>query len=146
MFERFKKYLPYLLINIGCYFLLPLLLKGTTGGEFILMITIPFIVMMTSLLAGYNNDSFCYLFSILIGVLFVPVVYLYMNTTALVYAVIFMVLSFGANYVGYRMAEKDRKAKAESERIERKNRYKKKKTTAEEVLEPTKKPNQKKKK
>ncbi len=97
--EKLRKMLPYLLIIIFAFYILPLLIKDTGSGMLILLIGIPIICFIVSFIYGIKN-SFNWLFSIFIMMLFVPSIFIYYNESASVYIIIYGVISIIAQFIG----------------------------------------------
>ena len=80
--NRIKKLLPYLMVNIICFYLLTMLVKDTGSGMFILLFAIPIITFV---------------------VIFVPYVIMYMNESATIYIFIYGAISLMGCFVGSRL-------------------------------------------
>lgn len=91
--------LPYLLIIIFAFYILPLLIKDTGSGILILLIGIPIICFIVSFIYGIKN-SFNWLFSIFIMMLFVPSIFIYYNESATIYVLVYGVISIIAQFIG----------------------------------------------
>ncbi|MDD2207898.1 MAG: DUF2651 family protein [Bacilli bacterium] len=101
MIKNLKEMLPYLLIIMVSYYLLPyLLIKDTGSGMSTLLFLLPMIISITSHIYGYKSKKFNFIFNILVGLLFLPVVFIYMNTSALIYVIIYSIISLILNYLG----------------------------------------------
>ncbi|MDD4187446.1 MAG: hypothetical protein PHX04_01555 [Bacilli bacterium] len=101
MIKDLKEMLPYLLIIMISYYLLPfLLIKDTGSGISILLFLLPIIISITSNVYGYKIRKVNFIFNILVGLLFIPVILIFMNTTAFVYVVGYAIVSAIFNYLG----------------------------------------------
>lgn len=100
--NRIKKLLPYLMINIICFYLLTLLMKDTGSAMFILLFVIPVITFVNAIICGSKN-SFDFLYPILVMVIFVPYVLIYMNESATIYIFIYGTISLMGCFVGSRL-------------------------------------------
>lgn len=94
-----KKMMPYVLISAVAIYGLPLFGNTTGSSILILLVIIPFICFLTSLVYGLIR-GLNFLYPILIGLLFVPTIFLYYNSSAWVYAVGYAFLSLVGMYVG----------------------------------------------
>lgn len=94
-----KNMLPYLLIDGLGFYLLPLLINDTTTAMIILLVVMPLICFNVAIFYT-SKHGFNAWFSILVGLLFFPSVYIYYNETALVYIVAFASMSLFGSFVG----------------------------------------------
>ncbi|MDU5960985.1 MAG: hypothetical protein E6Y99_05310 [Finegoldia magna] len=99
--NRIKKLLPYLMVNIICFYLLTLLMKDTGSAMFILLFVIPVITFVNAIMCGKKN-SFDILYPLLVMVIFVPYVLVYMNESATIYIFIYGAISLMGLIVGSR--------------------------------------------
>lgn len=100
--NRIKKLLPYLMVNIICFYLLTLLIKDTGSAMFILLFAIPVITFVNAIICGSKN-SFDILYPLLVMVIFVPYVLIYMNESATIYIFIYGAISLMGLIVGSRL-------------------------------------------
>ncbi|MFR4777252.1 hypothetical protein [Finegoldia magna] len=100
--NRIKKLLPYLMVNIICFYLLTLLMKDTGSAMFILLFVIPVITFVNAIICGKKN-SFDILYPLLVMVIFVPYVIIYMNESATIYIFIYGAISLMGLIVGSRL-------------------------------------------
>lgn len=98
---KIKKLLPYLAINLLTFYILPIIIRDTGTGMLILIIIIPLITFMTSLLYGLKN-SFGWIYSLLVMVMFLPSIFIYYNESALIYTLIYGGLSLLGSFIGSR--------------------------------------------
>lgn len=94
-----KKMIPYLIAVVLVFYLLPFLIKDTGSGMTILLIVIPASCFLISLIYGIEN-SFHWLFSLLIMLLFAPTIFLFYNESAAIYILIYGILSLVGNLIG----------------------------------------------
>lgn len=94
------------MIIIFTFYILPLLIKDTGSGMLILLIGIPIICFIVSFIYGIKN-SFNWLFSIFIMMLFVPSIFIYYNESASVYIIIYGVISIIAQFIGNMLRNKN---------------------------------------
>ena len=90
----------YLLINILCFYVLPLCITNTSLAMVIMIFVIPGIIAITSFLYGYKSGKIDYIYSILTALLFIPVIVIYMNMTAWIYVIIYFVIVVCFNSLG----------------------------------------------
>lgn len=98
---KIKKLLPYLVVNLLTFYILPIIIRDTGTGMLILIIIIPLITLMTSLLYGLKN-TFGWLYSLLVMVMFLPSIFIYYNESALIYTLIYGGLSLLGSFIGSR--------------------------------------------
>lgn len=99
MTDRFKKMLVYLLVCAIAFYALPLLGKDTGSFILILLIIIPVTCFIISLFYGIKN-GFDFIFSVIVGILFIPTIFIYYNSSAWVYIIGYAIISLVGNSVG----------------------------------------------
>lgn len=102
---KYKKMIPYLLFVIASYYLFPMVIKDTGMGMLVLLLILPFISLVTSFLYGLKN-TFHPLFPLLIMVVYVPSIFLYYNSSAMIYVFIYGVLSIFGMFIGFQISKK----------------------------------------
>lgn len=102
---KIKKLWSFLLIILISFYLLPLMIRDTGSGMLVLLVALPVISLICSLIYGLKN-GFQPLFSILLMALYIPSVFLIYNSSAMIYALIYGVLSFIGMYIGFQMSKK----------------------------------------
>lgn len=97
-----KKYLRilvyYLLMAINFY-VFPLLIQDTGSGIILLMGVMPLICLIISIIYGIRK-GFNILYGIIVGIMFLPTVYIFLNESALIYCVIYGITAIIGNAVG----------------------------------------------
>lgn len=99
--------LPYLIFVWSGFYLLPLLIGSTISAIFLLLICLPILVFIVSFMYGLKVKHYYLLFSILIGLSFIPAIYIFMNDTALIYVVAYAVISLVSSLIGHFIAGKN---------------------------------------
>lgn len=97
--EKLKQMLPYLLIMIGIFYILPMLIIDTGSGMFILLVLVPLACLLTSLAYGFKN-SFTLTFPILVMLIFIPSIFIFYNDSAIVYVFAYGAISLFGSFVG----------------------------------------------
>lgn len=97
--SEFKKIIPYLIVNAIAFYLLPNLISDTGTAMFILLIIIPLTCFLTGIVIGLKN-RFKWYYPILVGLLFIPSVFISYNESALIYAPIYAVISSLGAFLG----------------------------------------------
>lgn len=100
MKDKILRMLPYLIINILSFYLLPLLMVDTGSSMFILLTVIPFILLATSVIYGIKSSKTDIVYSLLVGILFIPAIYIYMNSSALIYVPGYFLIALLFNFIG----------------------------------------------
>ncbi len=95
-------------ILAAVYNLLPLAMGSTGGAMMILLILMPVVTLIASGFVGLKR-GFTWLWPVLAGVLFIPAIFLYMNSSAWVYVPGFAVLALIGMWIGnlIRQGDKD---------------------------------------
>lgn len=97
-----KKYfylLPYLLINIIIFYILPLISRVTDSGMILLLDVIPVSCFITAMIFGFRN-SFKIYYSFIIAMLFLPTIYIYYNDSATIYVFAYFFVALMGNLIG----------------------------------------------
>jgi len=97
--EKIKKALPFALVLILNFYLLPLLIKDTGPAILMLMGITPIVTIILSLLYSYKNgvDPIMPIFC---AVLFAPTIFIYYNMSAWPYMIVYAVLSLMGEGMG----------------------------------------------
>lgn len=88
-----KKMIPYLLVLLAAFYGLPLLGLQSAGVMMILLLILcPTICLFTALLFSFRN-GFRWYFPLAAGLLFLPTVWIYYNSSALVYPLLYAAIA-----------------------------------------------------
>ena len=94
-----KKYYVYILVMLAFYVAALLLCRDTGSAMFTLLCLLPVILFILSLIYAKMNGFKWYL-SIIIGLLWLPAI-IYLNESASIYALIYGVISFVGQGIGF---------------------------------------------
>lgn len=97
--DEFKKMIPFAFTIAVAYYLLPLLGNSTGSFMLILLVVLPLICLTVSFVYGIKNGWNLF-FPIAIGVLFIPAIFIYFNSTAWVYFFGFSIISAVGIFIG----------------------------------------------
>lgn len=97
--EKMRRMLPYWLVIIFAFYVLPLLIRDTGSAMSVLLIGIPMICFIVSFVYGIKN-SFNWLFSLLVMLLFVPTIFIFYNESASIYIMVYGIISITGNFIG----------------------------------------------
>lgn len=97
--EEFKKLLPYLLVNIIAFYLLPLVINNTGMAMVILLAGIPLICFINSLIFGLRH-SFSLIYVLTTALIFIPTIFIYYNDSALIYVIVYAIIALIGNFIG----------------------------------------------
>lgn len=106
--KKLKKMLPYLLVMFLTFYVLPLFARDTGSAMLILLMIMPMIDLACSLRYG-QSEGFCWLYTLIVTILFVPTVFLYYNLSAWVYIIGYGFLALTGNYSGYMLLKRKEK-------------------------------------
>ena len=93
MKEFIRKYYVYIIVIIAFYVATPLLYRDAGGAFLTLLITFPLIILILSFIHSKTRE-FNWWLSLIIGLLWIPVITIYLNESALIYALIYGMTSF----------------------------------------------------
>ena len=94
-----KSMLPFLLVVVLGFYLLPLMIVDTGSGFTVLLILLPMLCFICSFIYGAIH-SFHILFVVFVAILFVPVIFIYLNSTAWVFVIIYGVIALFGSLLG----------------------------------------------
>ena len=94
-----KRMIPYCIAVAAAFYLLPLLGSDTGNFIVILLILIPVICFAAALTLGMNNGFFL-LFPIVAAVLFAPAIFIYFNSSAWIYCILYAGVSLAGVGIG----------------------------------------------
>lgn len=97
--EKLKKNWIYYLIILIAFYLVPMLIKDTGSGMTILLIVIPLITLITSLIYGLRN-TFDFVYPLIVAILFIPTLFIYYNTSAWIYIIVYSVIAVIGELIG----------------------------------------------
>lgn len=81
------------------------MIKDTGTGMLVLLVALPIISLTCSLIYSLKN-GFQPLFSILLMAIYIPSVFLIYNSSAMIYALIYGVLSLIGMFIGFQISKK----------------------------------------
>lgn len=90
--DKIKKNWIYYLIIFIDFYIVPMLIKDTGSGMFILLIVIPLITLITSFVYGLRN-TFDFIYPLIVAILFIPTLFIYYNTSAWIYVVTYSMIA-----------------------------------------------------
>lgn len=97
--EKLKKNWIYYFIMFIAFYLIPILIKDTGSGMTILLIVIPLITLITSLIYGLRN-TFDFVYPLIVAILFIPTLFIYYNTSAWIYIIVYSVIAVIGELIG----------------------------------------------
>lgn len=100
MISYIKNLMAYLFEVTFIYYLLPLLLVDTTSSMIALLLIVPIIIMVISFSYGSEYKKMDFIYIIAVGLLFVPLMFSYMNTSAFIYCLAYTVIALVGNVIG----------------------------------------------
>ena len=103
--DKIKKNWIYYLIIFIAFYLVPILIKDTGSGMFILLIVIPLITLITSIIYGLRN-TFDFIYPLIVAILFIPTLFINYNTSALVYVIVYSMIAVIGELLGKTLQRK----------------------------------------
>ena len=91
--------LPYSIILAIAFYVLPLLIKDTGSGMFILLLVIPLLTLICAVIYGVRQ-GFDFLLPLTAVILFVPTIFIFYNASAWVYIIAYAVITLVGNGIG----------------------------------------------
>jgi hypothetical protein len=93
-----KKMLPYLIIAIASFYILPLLGKNTGYFILVLLVIFPLVSFNIGLIYG-TKYGFNGLLPLLLGGVFSPTIFIYYNISAIIYFPTYQTLTLLGNFI-----------------------------------------------
>ncbi|MCC5911289.1 MAG: hypothetical protein JJT76_12700 [Clostridiaceae bacterium] len=97
--DKLKQMLPYLIVTAIAFYLLPLLGRDTGSFMLILLIAVPLICFTAALLHGARS-GFKLFYPLIVASLFIPTIFIYYNSTAWIYTVIYAAIALVGTTIG----------------------------------------------
>lgn len=101
--DQLKKIAPYLVPIVLLFYIFPIFAKDINTIMNMLLLLIPLGVFMTSFVYGRKHAPRTILtikLPIMVGILFIPSVFIFFNSSALAYALTYALISFIGSYIG----------------------------------------------
>ena len=96
---KLKQMFPYMMVNVFLFYLAPWVIQDTGSGMFVLLVVLPLSCLIVAWRYG-SRYSFDLLFPILTVLLFIPTVFIFYNSSAMIYVLIYGVVSMIGNAIG----------------------------------------------
>ena len=116
-----KKSLPYVLLLLLDFYLLPVRIRDTGSAILMLLCIIPTGCFLCSVLYGFRRGIGLY-YPLLVAALFVPSLFLYYNISAWVYLVVYGILAFLGEALGSFLSAKRKEQQTSFAKTTDKNR------------------------
>lgn len=97
--KKYLKMIPYLIVNIAAFYLLPLIIQNTGTGMIVMLIGIPAICFVTSIIFGIKS-SFQWIYPLAVSLLFAPTIFIFYNASAAIYILAYGAIAFVGNLIG----------------------------------------------
>lgn len=94
-----KGKLIYALFLLFSYILLGVLIKDTGSGMIVLLVLMPSLTLLAAFFYGCKK-GFDYMIPILTMLVFIPIIYGFLNSSALIYLLAYGIVSLLANFAG----------------------------------------------
>ncbi len=100
MKRKLLSLIPYLVVLIIDFYLLPLLISNTGFAMLFMLMIIPLISFGCALIFGIKQGIGFFAIPILAMLLFLPTVFIFYNSSALIYVVIYGIIALVGNLIG----------------------------------------------
>ena len=95
----FRKMIPYWQVDLLLFYLSPFLIRDTGSGAFVLMGLIPVGCLITAAIYG-AKQGFHVFYGVLVALSFLPSVWIFYNSSALIYSAVYGVLAIVGDLIG----------------------------------------------
>ncbi|MEG0077336.1 hypothetical protein [Anaerorhabdus sp.] len=106
---KLREYIPYLFAFVFTFYGCPLFIGDTGTAMLILLMVVPFFILIASIMFGMTKKRIDIPFLILLEVCFIPSIFIYMNSSALIYTVFYGVLCIIGQVIGYFLGKSKQK-------------------------------------
>lgn len=96
---KLKRMFPYLMVNALLFYLAPWVIQDTGSGMLMLLVVLPLSCLIAAWRYG-SRYSFDILFPILTTLLFIPTIFIFYNSSAMIYILIYGGVSMIGNAIG----------------------------------------------
>lgn len=103
--EKLKKNWIYYLVILIAFYIVPMLIKDTGSGMFILLIVIPLITLITSLIYALRN-TVDFIYPLIVAILFIPTLFIYYNNSAWIYIFVYSMIAVIGELLGKTLQKK----------------------------------------
>ena len=97
--DKLKKNIFIYILLIINFYVLPSLIKDTGTAMIMLLVVIPMITLFISIYYGKKN-GFDIWYVILVGIIFFPSIFIFYNSSALIYVIVYTIIALIGNFVG----------------------------------------------
>ena len=97
--DKLKKNIFIYILLIINFYILPALIKDTGTAMIMLLVVIPMITLFISIFYGKKN-GFDIWYVILVGIIFFPSIFIFYNSSALIYVIVYTIIALIGNFVG----------------------------------------------
>lgn len=99
MKRKLTAMIPYLIVLAVLFYAVPLLIRDTGSAMLLMALVIPLLTLICAAVYG-KRQGFHPLFALITAVLFTPTVFIFYNSSAWIYIVIYAGISLGGNGIG----------------------------------------------
>lgn len=96
---KLKEMVPYLIITLLFFCIIPIFIKDTGSGMVVLLLLNPLLVLVISTLYS-KKEEFNIVFCILQSVLFIITILTILNLSALIYLIYYFIVSVIGSFIG----------------------------------------------
>lgn len=97
--KKLSVLLPYAIALAIIYYVLPLLIKDTGIGMFMLLLVIPLLTLICAIIYGVRQGS-DFLLPVTATILFAPTIFIFYNASAWVYIIAYAIIALIGNGIG----------------------------------------------
>ena len=97
--QKIKKMIPYLAVLLITFYLLPLCMRDAGIAMILMLIVMPLICLVCSLMYGFKQ-GFYWIYPIAAAALFTPTIWIYYNSSAWVYILVYAGAALIGDFVG----------------------------------------------
>lgn len=99
MRKKIFAFMPYVIVLAVIFYALPLLISDTGSGMFLMLLIIPLLTFACSAIYG-KLQGFNIFFTFITVILFAPTIYIFYNSSASIYIVVYGIVSLVGNLIG----------------------------------------------
>lgn len=104
-----KQYIPYLLSFVFIFVGLPLFMGDTGSAMIVILMIMPACLLSTSVIFSYTYEKFDLIYLVLLECFVLISIFVFMNSTALIYTIVYLVVALVGNGIGYLLSKRKEK-------------------------------------
>ena len=99
MKKKLLTFIPYAITLAFIFYVLPLLIRNTGLAMLVMLVVIPLFTFICAIVYGVRQ-GFDFLLTLIAAILFSPTIFIYYNSSAWIYIIVYAVITLAGNGIG----------------------------------------------